>query len=167
MDPKPSNRISVTTAPPFWKSSPAKAGTIAKARGAECQKEGSSELVSLSISLCPLVRRRLSVEDRSECCAFEYTELRRRGNGGLGYCAPSVKVAARFNILCRSRGCMSGTVLWLSASASAMLVISSIAQTLRVGGDGRGAAMSRAKLAIASTTPRRALGGDEAGCDAC
>jgi hypothetical protein len=126
--------MSVTTEPPFLKSSPANAGTIANASGAECQKEGSSVAVSLSISLCEPVRRRLSVEDLIEYCAFEYTELRRRGRGEIGCCTPSAKVAARFSILCRSRGFISDVVLWASAGASAMMVASRAAPWLRGGG---------------------------------
>jgi hypothetical protein len=46
---KPSNKMSVTTALPSWKNTPAAAGRIAKASGAECQTVGSLDVASVSI----------------------------------------------------------------------------------------------------------------------
>lgn len=117
------NRISVANAPPFLCVNAATAGRMANTIGLECQYVGSSDDAIVSISLRELVRSKLSVEDRNECCASEKldsTELRRRGSAGGDAGAPSAKVAARFIILWRSAEGIWEPEAWLSAGAVSM-----------------------------------------------
>ena len=78
-----SNVKSVTTALPFVKKSPPKAGNKAKARGRECQWDGSWFV--LKSECFGFGRRRSSVEDFRDCLVLstesEKVELRRFRKG--------------------------------------------------------------------------------------
>ena len=86
----PSKVRSVTTALPFLKSKPPRAGNNARPSGAECQCEDS--LLVSSPAFCTLGRSKSSVDERMDCLASstdsERFELR------LGLCG-SAKVDAR------------------------------------------------------------------------
>jgi hypothetical protein len=136
---------SVAIVPPLGCVNAATAGIMAMKTGLECHHAVSSGDASLDISSFRLVLCRLSVEERKDCCASEKLdrrELRRRrrsgGAGGEGR-APSVKVAARFNILWRSREGIWEPEAWLSAGALSM------AKEATLGGS----------LGMAITKPRR------------
>lgn len=89
---KTNNVTSVTKTLPFWKKTPAIAGSSASANGAECQSD-SSVATGSSLSLAIRGRKISSVEDLIELRASdsesENVELRRCGQ------LPSTKVAAR------------------------------------------------------------------------
>ena len=68
----PSKVRSVTTALPFLKSNPPRAGNKARASGAECQCEDS--LLVSSPAFCTLGRSKSSVDERMDCS--ERLELR-------------------------------------------------------------------------------------------
>jgi hypothetical protein len=114
---------SVAIVPPLGCVNAATAGMMAMKTGLECHHVDSSEDASLDMSSFRLVRCRLSVEERKDCCASEKldsSELRRRRRFGEEGRAPSVKVEARFNILCRRREGIWEPAAWLSAGALSM-----------------------------------------------
>lgn len=90
---KTSNVISVVTALPFWKKTPAIAGSKASPRGADCQFDSSC--MSTSSRLDTRGRNKSSVEDRMEFRASDTesdkVEFRRKF---AGLVEPSAKVAA-------------------------------------------------------------------------
>jgi hypothetical protein len=97
---------SVAMVPPLGCVKAATAGIMAMRTGLECHQVESSDAARADMSLFRLVRCRLSVEERKDCCAserLERRELRRRGKFGEDGRAPSANVDARFNILWRKR----------------------------------------------------------------
>ena len=124
---KISKVISVTTAPPFWKNTPAMAGSKASPSGADCQCDSSC----MSTSFCLDTRgsNRSSVEDRIELRASETetdnVELRR----GFEKCAESsaVKVGARDSSRWRRPGFISFSFsLFLIVSVSGLLFVNEV-----------------------------------------
>jgi len=73
MEASAKSNISVATALPLLKNSPATAGSIAKTRGDECQILDSSASTA-SMFLLSVERRVLSAEDRNEYRVSERSE---------------------------------------------------------------------------------------------
>lgn len=94
--------ISVTTAPPFWKNTPAMAGSKASPNGADCQCDSSCK--STSSPFDARGRNRSSVEDRIELRASDTesdnAELRRKLEKFED--SSAANVAARATALCLS-----------------------------------------------------------------
>jgi hypothetical protein len=114
---------SVAIVPPLGCVNAATAGIMAMKTGLECHHVVSSGDASLDMSSFRLVLCKLSVEERKDCCASEKLdrrELRRRRRSGEEGRAPSVKVAARFNIFWRRREGIWEPEAWLSAGALSM-----------------------------------------------
>jgi len=89
--------MSVTTTLPFWKNSPPKAGSKARARGMECQFDGS--WLEMMLGLFARGSNRSSVEDLIDCLVLSIESERLELRRGLNGCATSANAEALPNSL--------------------------------------------------------------------